>query len=176
MKEDFGDRPRFRAGVGASVIRKTSSRIARSFSRLIDAPEVFKPYIPGFTYLLTDLSHLNDREIKGEVIPRGTCGYSHTSSGGIYRTLGRFHGAVTGCDSSTRRIGNSVNHVTLFERGGSAVRGRCPAMRGCASITGGRAGWNRGWGKASGRCYCGKCGAGLARPQPSRVIAVTDHR
>ena len=49
---------------------KARWRIAHSFSRLIDAPEVFKPYIPDFTYLLTDLSHLSDKEIKGEVILR----------------------------------------------------------------------------------------------------------
>jgi predicted transposase/invertase (TIGR01784 family) len=47
---------------------KARWRIARSFSGLIEVPEVFKPYLPEFTYLLTDLSHLSDEEIKGEVI------------------------------------------------------------------------------------------------------------
>lgn len=37
---------------------------------MIDAPEVFKPYVPDFTYLLTDLSHLREGEINGEVILR----------------------------------------------------------------------------------------------------------
>ncbi len=63
---------------------KARWRIARSFSRLIDAPEVFKPYIPDFTYLLTDLSHLSDEKIKGEVILRMGLWYSNTSSRGNY--------------------------------------------------------------------------------------------
>jgi predicted transposase/invertase (TIGR01784 family) len=33
---------------------KARWRIAPNFSRLIEAPEVFKPYIPDFTYLLTE--------------------------------------------------------------------------------------------------------------------------
>jgi hypothetical protein len=49
---------------------KARWRIAHSFSRLIDAPEALRPYLPEFTYLLTDLSHLSDEEIKGEVILR----------------------------------------------------------------------------------------------------------
>jgi predicted transposase/invertase (TIGR01784 family) len=47
---------------------KARWRIVRSFSGLIEVLEVFKPYLPELTYLLTDLSHLSDEEIKGEVI------------------------------------------------------------------------------------------------------------
>lgn len=46
---------------------KARWRIAPNFSGLIDAPEVFKPY-SRLHLLLTDLSHLSDEEIKGEVI------------------------------------------------------------------------------------------------------------
>jgi predicted transposase/invertase (TIGR01784 family) len=49
---------------------KARWRIAHSFSHLIDAPEALRPYLPEFTYLLTDLSHLRDEEIQGEVILR----------------------------------------------------------------------------------------------------------
>jgi Putative transposase, YhgA-like len=49
---------------------KARWRIARSFSSLVDAPEVFKPYIPDLTYLLTDLSRFSDDEIKGTVTLR----------------------------------------------------------------------------------------------------------
>jgi predicted transposase/invertase (TIGR01784 family) len=49
---------------------KARWRIARSFSSLVDAPEVFKPYIPDLTYLLTDLSRFSDDEIKGAVTLR----------------------------------------------------------------------------------------------------------
>ncbi len=37
---------------------------------MIDAPKVFKPYLPEFTYLLTDLSRFSDEEIKGAVTLR----------------------------------------------------------------------------------------------------------
>ena len=47
---------------------KARWRIAPNFSGLIEAPKVFKPYLRDFTYLLTDLSHWSDEEIKGEVI------------------------------------------------------------------------------------------------------------
>jgi hypothetical protein len=49
---------------------KARWRIAHSFSHLIDAPEALRPYLLEFTYLLTDLSHLRDEEIQGEVILR----------------------------------------------------------------------------------------------------------
>jgi predicted transposase/invertase (TIGR01784 family) len=49
---------------------KARWRIARSFSSMIDAPKVFKPYLPEFTYLLTDLFRFSDEEIKGAVTLR----------------------------------------------------------------------------------------------------------
>jgi uncharacterized membrane protein len=33
-------------------------------------PESFQPYLPEYRYLLTDLSHLRDEDIKGEIILR----------------------------------------------------------------------------------------------------------
>jgi hypothetical protein len=49
---------------------KARWRIPWSFSSLFAAPEVLKPYVPEFTYLLTDLSRFSDDEIKGAVTLR----------------------------------------------------------------------------------------------------------
>jgi hypothetical protein len=43
---------------------KARWRIPWSFSSLFAAPEVLKPYVPEFTYLLTDLSRFSDDESK----------------------------------------------------------------------------------------------------------------
>ena len=104
---------------------KARWRIAHSFSRLIDAPEALRPYLPEFTYLLTDLSHLSDEEIKGEVILRmGLWILKYIFRGELPKQLPKLMALLPDLIRRSGGLEFLENHVTLFEHGGSAVGGR----------------------------------------------------
>jgi hypothetical protein len=105
---------------------KTKWKIKTEFQTLMDLPDVMGPYVPGFEYLICDLSRYSDEDIKGNVLLRVTfLLLKHIFSEKLGKMLPEFLGLLEGLsdrrtalqflEASLRYLSSGSTHVSREE-------------------------------------------------------------